>query len=805
VAAVWYRARAEMRRRWASTLVLALLAGVAGGIVLASVAGARRTSTAMDRFVEFNKPSHLFLFDESGQLDEEAVTALPQVEATSRASYVLMAPAGPDGERTGELAGTVNPFLILPLTGESNVPLMVEGKLPDPDEPLEIIVDEELAESRRLDPGDTLRMHGFAPEQLQDDANGEFPPRGPAMDLEVTGVFRAPNDVVPRPSPDDVVYAATQELILGPAWYERFGDEVAMFGPEGSLELRLRDGLAAADEVEQQVRGLTDGEALQVDANSESSMAREASDRSVRFGAISILAFAAVAGATGLALLGQALTRTLAQEAEDEPVLRALGIGSWSLTAVAGLRALAIAVPAALVAVAVAVALSPLFPISLARRAEIDPGVDVDLPVLALGAVTLAVVLLLLGVGIGVRLARGTAAGQPARPSLLATRLAGMGAPPSVVTGVRLALQRGRGRSALTGLALAVVVVVGAATFGRSLDHLADSPELQGWNWDVVVGNGQEASIEDMGELLERNPNVGAWSAVMPPFTATVDGEQVDLEAVGRGDGPTYAAVDGRAPTRAGEIALGEDTLGDVGARIGDRVEVRFDTVTEEGLELRGGGEVTVVGTALFNDANEERTELGTGAVVTLDGVEALGAEPFVNRFAVDYAEGVDEEEAYRSLQADFFRTVLRPVPSVDVENFRRVGGLPTVLAGVVAVLALAVLAHAIVLTLRRRRRDLAVLRALGFLRRQLGAAVLAFAATTVAVAVAIGGPIGIVIGRWAWHLVADSLGSPAPPVVPVLIVVLVGPITFLVAAAVAAAPARSAADTEPALVLRSE
>jgi len=190
---------------------------------------------------------------------------------------------------------------------------------------------------------------------------------------------------------------------------------------------------------------------------------------------------------------------------------------------------------------------------------------------------------------------------------------------------------------------------------------------------------------------------------------------------------------------------------------------------------------------------------------VTLDGAEALGAEPFVTRFAVDYADGVDEQEAFRSLQADFFRTVLRPVPSVDVENLRRVSGLPAVLAGVVTVLALAVLAHAIVTTLRRRRRDLAVLRTLGFLRRQLGVAVFAFAATTVALAVAIGAPIGIGIGRWAWRLVADSLGTPAPAVVPVLLVVLVGPLTLLVAAAVAAAPARSAAETEPALVLRSE
>jgi hypothetical protein len=801
--AIWYRARAELRRRWVSTVVLVLLAGLAGGIVLASVAGARRTSTAMDRFVAFNKPGHLFLFDESGELDEEAITALPQVTATARASYVLMAPAGPDGERTAELAGAINPFLVLPLTGESNVPLMVEGEEPDPQEPLEVMVDEELADDRDLQPGDTLLMHGFAKEQME--SSLAEPPAGPAMELEVTGVFRTPNDVVPRPSPDDVVYTSTQELVLGPAWYERFGDEVAMFGPEGSLELTLRDGEADIDEVRAQVEEIAGDGPVQVDTDSESSMAREASDRSVSFGVAGILAFAALAAVTGIALVGQALARTLALEADDAPVLRSLGVGSWSITAVAVLRVAAVAVPAALLAVGLAVALSPLFPISLARRAEIDPGVEVDVPVLLLGAAAMVVILVLVGVLLGLRYRRGSGTSQPARPSRVAARLADAGAPATVVTGIRLALERGRGRSALGGLALAVVVVVGAATFARSLDHLSERPDLQGWNWDVVVGDGDAQSIEGMGELLERNPIVGGWSGTMRPFAASVGGVDVELEAVGRGDGPTYAAVEGRAPAREGEIALGEETLDEVGAGIGDRVDVRFDTVTEDGLPLRGRGEVTVVGTVLFNDSGETRTQLGSGALVTLDGVEALGADPVVSRFVVDYAAGVDEEEAYQSLQADFFRTVLRPIPAVDVENLRRVGGLPAMLAGLVAVLALAVLAHAIVTTLRRRRRDLAVLRTLGFLRRQLGSAVLAFAATTVALAVAIGAPIGIGVGRWAWQLIADSFGTPAPPVVPVGVVALVGPILLLVAIAVAAAPARSAATTEPAHVLRSE
>ena len=44
-------ARAQLRSRWGTTVALALLVGLSGGLVLAAVAGASRTETAMKRFV----------------------------------------------------------------------------------------------------------------------------------------------------------------------------------------------------------------------------------------------------------------------------------------------------------------------------------------------------------------------------------------------------------------------------------------------------------------------------------------------------------------------------------------------------------------------------------------------------------------------------------------------------------------------------------------------------------------------------------------------------------------------------------
>ena len=44
--------RADLRRRWREWLALAVLVGALGGVVLAVLAGARRTEVAYERFLE---------------------------------------------------------------------------------------------------------------------------------------------------------------------------------------------------------------------------------------------------------------------------------------------------------------------------------------------------------------------------------------------------------------------------------------------------------------------------------------------------------------------------------------------------------------------------------------------------------------------------------------------------------------------------------------------------------------------------------------------------------------------------------
>jgi hypothetical protein len=207
---------------------------------------------------------------------------------------------------------------------------------------------------------------------------------------------------------------------------------------------------------------------------------------------------------------------------------------------------------------------------------------------------------------------------------------------------------------------------------------------------------------------------------------------------------------------------------------------------------------------------NTDAVGVGSGAILTLDGLRRLESDPGSGYgvFYVRYAPGVDPVTAMGSLRrpaSGLSQVVVVARPPSDVENLGRVGGLPGVLAGLLALLAASTLAHLLVTSVRRRRRDLAVLKTLGFVRHQVSAAV-AWQATTVAlVALAAGLPLGVALGRWSWSLLIDRIGLGAEPVTPWPVLLAAALVTVLVANLVAAWPGRMAARTRPAVALRSE
>ena len=140
-----------------------------------------------------------------------------------------------------------------------------------------------------------------------------------------------------------------------------------------------------------------------------------------------------------------------------------------------------------------------------------------------------------------------------------------------------------------------------------------------------------------------------------------------------------------------------------------------------------------------------------------------------------------------------------------DIKDYASVRDTPLVLAAVLIVFAIGTLAHVLLTGVRRRRRDLALLKTLGFTRSQVLGVVAWEASAFAAVALLAGLPLGVLAGRWAWAYFADAAGASAQAVVPLPAVLLAIPVTLLIVNLIAAWPGWTAARLRPALVLRAE
>jgi hypothetical protein len=826
VNAVWLRAKTQLRGRARATVLLAVLVGLAGGMVLAAVAGARRTDAALPRFLAYDRTIDAIVeAPGTGQqpsrdpLGRElrALAAQPEVAAAARLTEVILSspdPANPTGRRRdlglfGMDSGADRLF---------GRPIVVAGRLADERRAEEAVVDEELAARRHLRVGSVWRVGAYTTAQLGQ-AGGETStaPAGSTVDLRIVGIVRYPIDLLPAVTGQDNLFVNHGDLYLTPAYWHRYGPDLAGYGvligvilqhgqadlPRLAADVRRLFGPGAA------VGPLEPGTGLSATGGGVVPGLR----RAIRLESGALLAFAALAAVAALLLVGQTLGRQIFLESLEDPTLRALGMTGGELVGVALVRAALIGVAGAAVAVATAVALSPLTPIGLARRAELHPGVSADLSVLAPGALAVIALVAVSAALLAGRTSRTHTGAlgvvelpSPGRPSRVAGLLARASFPPTAVTGARLALEPGRGRtavpvrSAIAGAAAAVCALTAAGVFGASLARLAATPVAYGWTWDVSVGGFASApEVQRAAKALDANAAVDGYLGVAAGEALLVDGHRVEVMAVQRGKGAVPLAVlEGREPVRPGEVALGTTTMRQLGKRLGDTVTLAVDRGKPSQRLLLVGRMVLSAGPL------DNAIAPGKGAVVDIQVLRRVVPDvPQVLLVRLDHA--ADQGRAVAGLQRAFPGTVVRPIPHPDIEDVQRVDYLPGVLAALVALLALGTVTHALASAVRRRRRDLAVLKTLGFVRRQVSATV-AWQATAFAVAaVVVGVPLGIAVGRWAWRLVANSLGVVPEPVMPRSGLLVVAGGALLAANLIAAGPGWVAGRLRPALVLRSE
>jgi hypothetical protein len=257
----------------------------------------------------------------------------------------------------------------------------------------------------------------------------------------------------------------------------------------------------------------------------------------------------------------------------------------------------------------------------------------------------------------------------------------------------------------------------------------------------------------------------------------------------------TPPVLAGRLPQTAGEIALSGRELRILHRRIGGFVTAR---VAGGLVRLRIVGQVV-----LSPEITNEQVALGNGGVMTLAGANWVSrARLPVNVFLVRLRH--PDQAAIAELKREFPGVVLPAVAPPEVRQLRGVASLPVALALLLTLLAIGTVAHTLVTSVRRRRQDLAILKVVGFLGRQVRATV-AWQATAIAVSgLIIGLPLGVVASRWVWTLFANGFAiEPVPVISPLVLLAL--PVILLLANAVAAVPARAAAHTQPAVVLRTD
>jgi hypothetical protein len=373
-----------------------------------------------------------------------------------------------------------------------------------------------------------------------------------------------------------------------------------------------------------------------------------------------------------------------------------------------------------------------------------------------------------------------------------------------------MAVEPGRGdgavpvRSAYLGAVFGVVGLSAVLVLSSSLGHLDSSPRLYGWTWDFKAPDNTFTSscgANDYG--LHSVSGVAAVAGVCYETGLPIDGRPTNAWAFTPVHGSLAPEIArGRVPETSSEVALGAATLHALAKHIGDTVRAGTD---------KSAREFRIVGQVVLPPLQDgELQSLADGASFTGAGLAPLLEPHNHTRYLVGtFAHGVDRAAVARRIdgiaafnapagEGDFVvqEGIAGPSRPPEVARIWSIRWFAPVLELLIAVLALVAVGHAIVTTVSRRRAEVAVLKTLGFERRQVRA-MLAWQATTLAViGLVVGIPVGIFVGEAVWNRVAESLGIAPVIVLPAVALVMSVPVALVVFNAVAFWPARAAAHT---------
>jgi putative ABC transport system permease protein len=342
--------------------------------------------------------------------------------------------------------------------------------------------------------------------------------------------------------------------------------------------------------------------------------------------------------------------------------------------------------------------------------------------------------------------------------------------------------------------------------FAASLSHLLGSPALYGVTWDAIASNAAANDVRPIVATVKHDRRVAAWTTCWTGAPLRAGGTAFEAIALPLPGGAPFvpAPTAGRLPGTSREIALGTKTLRELHARIGTTIGVSLDNSPPRPM--------TIVGTTVFPSLSD-RLGLGTGAALTPSGLYHLlpAKAPFVppGDVLVRFRAGISPQAGRHALAMQLARlgsfTVDGPATPTDLVNFGQVQELPQALGTGLAAVALLTIAHLLITSVRRRQRDVAILRAFGFTPRQVRRMFCWQAVTLAGTALVIGIPAGIACGRLCWQVFAHQLGIVPVTAVPFTALSIMAASWLAAAVAIAALPGGTATRTPPARILHSE
>jgi hypothetical protein len=794
VTAAWLRV--DLRRRRRSLVVLALLIAISTGTVLTAVAGARRGESALSRlWAADTRPATAVVLANEPGFDWAAVAAFPEVEEVARFCGVLWLV----GLRAADEVTTPCDRNLMH-TVERPV---VEGRVPDPSRIDEAAVSRRFVQRYGLGIGDTVTARLPSVAQIEAVERGAPEPtagEGPELTFRIVGVGVSPW-LYDRPNESGGISPSA-------AVAERYPRET--MAANANALVRLRDGEAGLPAFQDHLARFA-GRTIDVWNLPEQARHQQ---HVIAFEARCLLAFAGAALLAALLLVGQAVARYTAAGVADLQVLQALGMTPRQAVWAAAAGPLLAALAGGTLGVLVAAVASRWFPIGSAAAVEPYPGVRFDAPVYAGGWVAVPL-LVLAGAAVAAwaTLAAGRL-GRSGRRSAVATAVSRTGAAVPVVVGVRFALESGRGRSAvpvrpaLLGAVVGVLGVIGALTFAGAVADAAGNPRRFGQTHQLetfVGADGRDffSSPEALAAVAGVSGVAGVNDTRFAVAQAPGGGRPVSLHSYDPVGRPLDVVLaEGRLPAAADEVVLAPDSAAALHAGVGDRVALTGSKPAPP-LLVTGIGFVPVTW----------HNGYATGGWLTRAGYDArFGPADFKGHVGlVALAPGADAGAVTAAIGRELSRRGLAgprfapPEPPGQLAEIREVRALPQALGAFLVLLAVGAVGHALATAVRRRRHDIAVLRALGMTRWQSRGVVVTQASVLAVVGLLFGIPLGMALGRTLWRVVADYTPLQYVPPVAFWALVLVGPLALLVANLLAAWPGHLAARLRVGHVLRAE